>query len=108
MGASWFEMISISPKLYLVRIVLVEVVASDLNSQLGCRHAERIEVEAKRTKLIKTDDDYEENDDFHPSQQCPAVMTLLEPTMEPPHIKLPPTPRVSMICVTNCENVKEE
>merc|ERR1712180_392009 len=32
-----------------------------------------------------------------PSQQCPAVMTLLEPTMEPPHIKEPPTPRVSMI-----------
>merc|ERR1719447_2586749 len=27
-----------------------------------------------------------------PSQQCPAVMTLLEPTMEPPHIKEPPPP----------------
>ena len=23
---------------------------------------------------------------------------MLEPTMEPPHIKEPPTPRVSMIC----------
>merc|ERR1712037_261820 len=32
-----------------------------------------------------------------PSQQCPAVMTLLEPTMDPPHMRLPPTPRVSMI-----------
>merc|ERR1711936_336584 len=30
-------------------------------------------------------------------QQCPAVMTLLDPTMEPPHIREPPTPRVSMI-----------
>ena len=36
---------------------------------------------------------------FYPSQQCPAVMTLLDPTMEPPHIREPPTPRVSMICV---------
>ena len=26
-------------------------------------------------------------------------MTLLEPTIEPPHIREPPTPRVSMICV---------
>merc|ERR1719400_2966751 len=25
-----------------------------------------------------------------PSQQCPAVMTLLEPTMDPPHMRLPP------------------
>merc|ERR1719300_391266 len=27
-----------------------------------------------------------------PSQQCPAVMTLLAATKDPPHIKEPPTP----------------
>ena len=33
----------------------------------------------------------------YPSQQCPAVMATSGATRDPPHMRLPPTPRVSMI-----------
>ena len=34
----------------------------------------------------------------YPSQQCPAVITVSRATIDPPHIREPPTPRVIIAC----------